>query len=93
MAEQRILKCPCCHGRGHIRLFGVFARNETCEDCGGTGGLAGAVLSGQCNATCDGCNQFRPRCKSVRLRDDGASRKLCEACRKQLRGQFRLEKE
>ena len=30
-------KCPNCHGRGHIRMWGAAPHNETCEDCGGTG--------------------------------------------------------
>ena len=46
------------------------------------------------NATCDFCEQFRPRCAHIRLRYEGKRMKLsgvsvaCEECREKLKGKF-----
>ena len=49
------------------------------------------------NATCDFCEQFRPRCAHIRLRYEGKRMKLsgvsvaCEECREKLKGKFLVD--
>ncbi len=42
------------------------------------------------NATCQNCNQFRPRCATVCRKSDGKQFVVCEPCRKALKSLFRI---
>lgn len=50
------------------------------------------------NGTCERCKAFRPRCARVYLRVDGkatqfrdAATVLCDVCRKERKGRFRVD--